>query len=43
VVFTSTPLLAYLFLGETISVQGAVGGLAFLFALFMAATMPTEN
>jgi len=46
-VFASTPLwsalLAYLFLGETIGVQGAIGGLAFLFALFLAATTPKEN
>lgn len=46
-VFASTPLwsafLAYLFLGETIGVQGAIGGMAFLGALVLAATTPKEN
>ena len=46
-VFASTPLwsafLAYLFLGETIGVQGAIGAMAFLGALALAATTPKEN
>jgi drug/metabolite transporter (DMT)-like permease len=45
-IFASQPLwssmLAYAFLGETVGVQGAVGGCAFLFALFLAATAPQE-
>jgi drug/metabolite transporter (DMT)-like permease len=46
-IFASQPLwssmLAYVFLGETIGVQGAFGGSAFLFALYLAITTPREE
>jgi drug/metabolite transporter (DMT)-like permease len=46
-IFASQPLwssmLAYAFLGETIGVQGALGGSAFLFALYLAITAPREE
>jgi drug/metabolite transporter (DMT)-like permease len=46
-IFASQPLwsagLAYAFLGETVGLQGAVGGSFFLFALFLAATAPKES
>jgi drug/metabolite transporter (DMT)-like permease len=46
-IFASQPLwssiLAYAFLGETIGLQGALGGSAFLFALYLAITAPREE
>eukprot|EP00538_Stauroneis_constricta_P006801 CAMPEP_0119550460 /NCGR_PEP_ID=MMETSP1352-20130426/3962_1 /TAXON_ID=265584 /ORGANISM="Stauroneis constricta, Strain CCMP1120" /LENGTH=406 /DNA_ID=CAMNT_0007596303 /DNA_START=254 /DNA_END=1474 /DNA_ORIENTATION=+ len=46
-IFASQPLwssaLAYAFLGETIGLQGAFGGTAFLFALYLAITAPKEE
>jgi len=46
-IFASQPLwsagLSYVFLGETIGIQGAAGGAFFLFALWLAATAPKET
>ena len=46
-IFASQPLwsamLSYAFLGEIIGMQGFAGGLAFLGALFLAATAPKEE
>ena len=46
-IFASQPLwssmLAYAFLGETIGMQGALGGTAFLIALYLAITAPKDE
>ena len=46
-IFASQPLwssmLSYAFLGETIGIQGVAGGCAFLFALFLATTVPQDK
>jgi len=46
-IFASQPLmsaiLSFIFLGETIGIQGAVGGSAFLFALYLSITSPKDE
>ena len=46
-IYASQPLwaagMSYAFLGETVGVQGMAGGLAFLAALFLAATSPSSS
>mmetsp|Transcript_19131 Transcript_19131/g.27659 ORF Transcript_19131/g.27659 Transcript_19131/m.27659 type:complete len:451 (-) Transcript_19131:258-1610(-) len=46
-IFASQPLmsaiLSFIFLGETIGIQGAAGGSAFLFALYLAITSPKDE